>query len=492
MRASSTHGVTPNFYSGDDDIHDENVNFLRNRFSPAYYSRRDRRRHQQPTATEADPMDLDDMEDSPGSSHRMRIMRRRWDDSMNVPNYERSSNTQSLYGWAPNSDNDDVDRSELHRSNDALSAWYRRLGSRNIASRTETPGEGTDDRVSRLADETVNNDNDDSSQPLTTAETLFQSMRRQPRFTRARALQHYLLDRDPSVRQAAGRDYSPPSRTYRLIHQPESHRHIRGDRSHAENYVCPGHRRSQAVRRDSPTVKDAIRFLHELRDANSYKDGIQAAIAFGFVPRDYPALHDNDLVLDTASITLPTECSWLRPGMVFSGSQIAAYNGCNSDISRASRGPNEALFTYYPDNSRDMVGPLPRNVYSCSMDENWPVKVTFHDINYDDLTLSGTMEAYNIPDKTSPNQDAHIVTYLEGEIINFNQHTLETKNFEANAEVDSTYWRKLYPFSEMQEDDELAKCLVSRKFIKEQLAEEWVFMRWKGESLLPFTLTHYH
>lgn len=437
-------------------------------------------------------MDLDDMDDSLGSSHRMRIVRRRREESANVPNYERSSNTQSLYGWAPNSD-DDADRSDLRRSNDALTSWYRRLGSRNISSRTETPDDGSDSQtIPQLVDDIVNNEDNDPSRPLSTTEVLFQSMRRHPRFTRARALQNYLLERDPSNRPPGGRDHSPPSRTYRLIPNrtdlPESHRH----RSHPDNYICPGHRRSHTVRRDRPSVKDAIRYLHELRDVSSYQDGLQAAMAFGFVPQGYPALHDNDLVLDTASITLPTECSWLRPGMVFSGSQIAAYNGCGSGISRMSRGLNEPLFTYYPDNSRDMAGQLPRNIYSCSMDENWPVKVTFHDINYDNLTLYGTMEAYNIPDKTSPNHDAHIVTYLEGEIIDFNQHTLETKNFEANADVDSTYWRKLYPFSELQEDDELAKCLVSRKFITEQLAEEWVFMRWKGElSQVTSCLVHH-
>lgn len=429
-------------------------------------------------------MDIDDTDDFE-SNRRMRIVRRRWDEPTSVPNYERNSNTQSIYGWAPNSDNDDADG---NRTSDALTAWYRRLGSRNIVSRTETPRDEAESRSPpTLADEAVNTgDGSDPNRPFSATEALFQSMRRQPRFTRARALQNYLLERDPSRH---GRDGSPPSRTYRLLpnrtDQPESHRHFRGDRDREqpESHMCVnGHRRSHLPGRDGPSVKDAIRYLHQLRHAHSYQEAIRTAIAYGFVSRDYPSLHDNDLVLDTPSITLPTECSWLRPGMVFSGSQIAAYNS-GAGAGRASRGPNEPLFSYYPDNSRDVVGPLPRNVYSCSMDENWPVKVTFHDINYEDLTLSGTMEAYNIPDKTSPNQDAHIVTFLEGEIIDFNKHTLKTKNFEANADVDSTYWRKLYPFNDLPEDGALAKSLVSKKFITEKLAEEWVFMRWKGESL---------
>ena len=124
---------------------------------------------------------------------------------------------------------------------------------------------------------------------------------------------------------------------------------------------------------------------------------------------------------------------------------------------------------------------LANNIYSLGngRDENWPVKVTIHDINYDDMTLSGTMEAYNIPDKTSTSQDAHIVTFLEGEIIDFHTHTLETKNFKADAEIDSTYWRELHPFKDLT-DEEMARNLVNRKWITEELSNRWILMRWKG------------
>ena len=47
-------------------------------------------------------------------------------------------------------------------------------------------------------------------------------------------------------------------------------------------------------------------------------------------------------------------------------------------------------------------------------DEQWPVKVTIHGIDYDDMTLSGTMEAFNVPDKYSPNRESRITTFLEG------------------------------------------------------------------------------
>jgi hypothetical protein len=114
-----------------------------------------------------------------------------------------------------------------------------------------------------------------------------------------------------------------------------------------------------------------------------------------------------------------------------------------------------------------------------SKDEHWPVKVTIHNVDYHTMTLSGTMEAYNIPDKTATNQGAHIITFLEGEIIDFNTHTLETKNFKADAEIDSTYWRELQPFKNLT-DDEIVKNLVSKRWLTENLARGWILMRWKG------------
>jgi hypothetical protein len=74
------------------------------------------------------------------------------------------------------------------------------------------------------------------------------------------------------------------------------------------------------------------------------------------------------------------------------------------------------------------------------------------------------------------------VTFLEGEIIDFNKHTLETKNFKADADIDSTYWRELPPFKDLP-DSEIAKNLVSKKWITEELVQGWILMRWKGKFI---------
>ena len=112
-------------------------------------------------------------------------------------------------------------------------------------------------------------------------------------------------------------------------------------------------------------------------------------------------------------------------------------------------------------------------------DEKWPVKVTIHSIDYNSMSLAGTMEAFNVPDKSSPSCESGITTFLEGEIIDFNIHTLETKSFDANARVDGTYWRKLEPFKKLT-DDEIVKALLSKKWLTEELSNKWILMRWKG------------
>lgn len=475
--------------SGTGDASDDNVHFLRrHRISPLSYAgissaaRRDRRR-QQNAVESTDSMDLDDVETPIDAHRRMRIVRHRQEEMANVPNYEsNTNNTQSLYGWAPSSDIDEAERSVLLHSSESLDAWFRSLEPRHPSVFRNHGYRETSDRNPRhLTDETA--DADDVGDTLTAAETLFQAVRRQPRFNRARALHHYLLDRDPSNRpsQVRERDYSP-HRPYRLLPNrgsPPDWPPIRvSDRNSGSHGCLGGYRRPHIVGRDSPRVKDAIRYLHQLQYVISQEDSLECAMSFGFIPRDDSASSYRDLALNTESITLPTECSWLRPGMVFSGSQKAAHSTMPV-YSRRMPGNPSPLFHYVAD-GRD-----PSNRARGDRDENWPVKVTIHDIDYEEMTLSGTMEAYNIPDKTCPNHDAHIVTFLEGEIIDLKKHTLETMNFKANVDIDSTYWRQLCPFKGVEDDDELVNKLVSRRWIKEALGEDWVLMRWKGPCLSP-------
>lgn len=95
------------------------------------------------------------------------------------------------------------------------------------------------------------------------------------------------------------------------------------------------------------------------------------------------------------------------------------------------------------------------------------------------------MEAFTDFQPSSTERKTSITTYLEGEIIDFKTHSLETFNFHSNIKDDANNWRRLEPFSRLS-DDQLVKSLVSKKFMK-NLTDNWIFMRWKGE---PKILVH--
>ncbi|KKK12281.1 hypothetical protein ARAM_004168 [Aspergillus rambellii] len=509
-----------------DDAHDDNVSFLRSRVrsppdtsssSSALLSRQRRRRQQVLSEFDIDPMDLDDanLRMSVEINRRIPILRRQRDSpssdtpnttshpnantSNNIPNYEsRVSNPRLLYGWAPASDDDDDDDIPYPpMQSNALSSWLGRLSDRS-ASRRSTRR----DAISRVpqapsedATESNNSNHRVNDTSLSTTEALLQSVRRQPRFSRTRTLHNYLLDREranpDSEESRDGTSAASTSRAYRYIpsSRGEPHRVLTHNDLRAR---ISAHRQLHLENTPSPRLKETIRYLDRLRYSNSFEESLTSAAAGGFVQLDLLAWDEDDFILDTSSISPPPECSWLRPGLTFSGSQRAASTTNTIFPSQMTGLPpgNDPMIVDGSEQNRISVQTtngrryLAHQMYSMGgKDENWPVKVTIHDINTQDMTLSGTMEAYNIPDKTSSMHDAHIVTFLEGEIIDFNTHTLETKNFKANAEIDSTYWRELQPFKNLT-DEEMTRNLVSRKWVTEDLCKGWILMRWKERCFI--------
>ncbi|RAK99046.1 GID4/VID24 family protein [Aspergillus ibericus CBS 121593] len=489
-----------------DDAHDDNVSFLRSRVrsppdSSSSLSRQRRRRHQTLSDLDREPMDLED----PSSlrieiNRRIPIVRRQRDgfhpNPSNLPNYEgRMSNPRSVYGWAPASDDDeeDVSYEPLHDSNTI--SWFGRFSDRYAAARRHARRDAAG-RSPALPDEPSDSGSHRQNEPpASTTEAFLQSVRRQPRSSRTRTLHDYLLDRERTLQDSdESRERLGPtsaSRAYRFMPgaRGETHRFLTHSDLRAR---ISAHRQLHMENPPNPRLKETIRYLDRLRYSTSFEESLTSAAAGGFVNTEFLGGNEDDFILDTTSIAPPPECSWLRPGVVFSGSQRAA-SSANSIFARvpSPSGSQDPMIVNGSDNSRISVYTttgrryLANNIYNLGSgkDENWPVKVTIHSINPDDMTLSGTMEAYNIPDKTTPAHDAHIVTYLEGEIIDFNTHTLETKNFKADAEIDSTYWRELQPFKDLT-DEEMTRNLVSRKWVTEQLSRRWILMRWKERCFI--------
>ncbi|KAB8278845.1 vacuolar import and degradation protein-domain-containing protein [Aspergillus minisclerotigenes] len=499
-----------------DDVHDDNVSFLRSRVrsppdSSSSLSRQRRRRQQ--TLPELDPMDVDDpaaLRMSVEINRRIPIVRREHDssnsnnNSNSMPNYEgRISNPRSLYGWAPASDDDDEEDHDMTygplQDGNTISSWFGRLSDRNAPRRPmrrdpvaqdphtflEAPPESNTQRLS-------------DHSPLSTTEALLQSVRRQPRFSRTRTLHNYLLDRERASqdleesRERSGT--AATSRAYRFLpsSRGEPHRLLTHNELRAR---INAHRQLHLDNPPSPRLKETIKYLDRLRYSSSFEESLTSAAAGGFVRLDFLPWDEDDFILDTASIAPPPTCSWLQPGMVFSGSQRAASSANSFSAPRVSSPPSshDPLIVNGSEQSGSRIPVqttsgrryMANNIYNLGTgrDENWPVKVTIHNINPEEMTLSGTMEAYNIPDKTSPSHDAHIVTFLEGEIIDFNTHTLETKNFKADAEIDCTYWRELQPFKNLS-DEAMTRSLVSRKWITEELSKGWILMRWKERCFI--------
>lgn len=417
-----------------------------------------------------------------------------------MPNYEGPrSDVRSLYGWAPGSDYEDDIQRRMEESEEIQIQPFLHGVSDRTTSSSSTNRQRRNESTGRTPPILASNDSSRGasrvrSPPTPTMEPLLQSTRGHSRSPRDRTLESYLLERQnrrPNDASEGNEQTDPSSASRAYRYRPDNdaqrylfHRHLR---ARARAY-----QQQRAETSGDILLKDTINYLDRLRYSNSFEESISSAAA-SFTSLDNVSWKDSDFIFDTNTIAPPAACSWLRSGVVFSGCQRAANAGCSMLSQRGPSGPNaptpsasaptDPVIVNGSDNTRISVYTTSgRRYVANSRDENWPVKVTIHNINYEDMTLSGTMEAYNIPDKTSPTHDAHIVTFLEGEIIDFNKHTLETKNFKADADIDSTYWRELQPFKDLT-DSEIAKKLLSRKWVTEKLAKGWILMRWKGESI---------
>ena len=167
--------------------------------------------------------------------------------------------------------------------------------------------------------------------------------------------------------------------------------------------------------------------------------------------------------------------------------------------------------------------------------DHWPVTVTLHEVNWNNMTISGTMRASQIPDRTHENQEGKSMeSYFQGEIIDFRHHTLLSDGQQlgynvGEVDVDARYWARLGPFKQEIEratsslvqarkwdgktkwgatatqgvelrqetlndglgegrrrdevaEEVMARRLGSAKWLRE-VGGEWVLMRWKGEFL---------
>lgn len=407
-----------------------------------------------------------------------------------IPNYD------SIYGWSQESE----DRNQ--QGADILShfedrAWFNRnseqdnnpIDSGGRSSRRGGLAQRTSSLYTYLFGRNTNPTRSVNS--VSPSEGLPPSARRGPRFSRSRPPQAFILDRERSGEEREDRERLTPSLTQRPNrYSPNAIQDVHRNVTHNDLRIrVNAHRRLYSENPPSVFLKETIRYLERVRFSHTQEESFLSAIDRQHIP----IASKSDFLNDTASIRTPTDCSWLRCGSMFTGSQRAAHtlgsqmlshrlsdSGQGSDPANVNGGETGRISVSTTSGRRYWAASNGHPIDRSGKEEKWPVKVTIHDIDFSNMTLAGTMEAYNIPDKTNLNQDAHIITFLEGEIIDFNRYTLQTQSFRADVEIDCTYWRELQPFKAMT-DDQMAKKLMNRKWVTEELMGDWILMRWKGE-----------
>lgn len=361
---------------------------------------------------------------------------------------------------------------------------------------------------------------------------LLQAVRRNPQFsTRSRnELQRYILDRERGddrdrtssarTNEPSGSALSPSQR--RQLHREDTvrqeiqqHRDLIAEHQQHRNNVEDQLRQqrqatvpsSESRRRrywqapspcpgsDSNPIVDAIKYLDCLRLCESDQEGLETAEEGGFDPEECCPQNHQDFLVNTYLIPPPPESSWLKVGGVFSGTQHGASPATlpsytplmppstyrtRASVGSPRFGSHPPPATSVARNNVTYFVPSNPEQPPALEEERWPVKVILHSIDHSNMTLSGTMEAFNVPDKSSPTKTSSITTFLEGEIVDFNTFTLETKSFKAGTRVDSMYWRKLPPFKDLGDEDSMVRNLLSQEWLRKELMEKWILMRWKG------------
>ncbi|KAG0280907.1 hypothetical protein BGZ95_008079 [Linnemannia exigua] len=104
--------------------------------------------------------------------------------------------------------------------------------------------------------------------------------------------------------------------------------------------------------------------------------------------------------------------------------------------------------------------------------EEWNVKVSISAVDYVAGTVYGHMEAMDVPMSVS-----NVVTFWEGEIIDFDNHTLWTRKWAAKERTDLDHWRRLEAFKGIDERH-IIKGAENGRF-RGHVTQKYIFMRWK-------------
>ncbi|EKG17021.1 Vacuolar import/degradation protein Vid24 [Macrophomina phaseolina MS6] len=439
-----------------------------------------------------------------------------------LPYSDRVPSRNSLYDWSPPNEtaDDQEDLQEMLRS-------LRQEPSTTFPRRPPADAARSEQRSrtysSRYAPEAAQS----SESSLRSTQS-----RRHPRFSaRSReTMQRYITEQDAAIRNA--QDGSDASR----IETSRYGWHLSGRSNESRDRALErdirarqdSYRRSYLENPSSTPSSSSlllemtIKYLSKIRNSDSYEDSLYHAADAGFVTKEFFGENHQDFILDVSMLPKPAETSWLAPGAVFSGSQHATTVTSNVTSSNIPTPTSTTLYRFRnnespmtsttfdasrPWMSHNPIPPHARRAGDSSaqqtqQQDRWPVKVTIHAVDWENMTLAATMEAYNVPSHPPPfpgstldpaaggaprpgTRTSSITTYLEGEILDLHTHTLLTESFKSSPATDATYWRKLPPFAHLRDAD-LVHRLVSHEYVS-KLSQEWILMRWKERCFVKST-----
>jgi Vacuolar import and degradation protein len=323
------------------------------------------------------------------------------------------------------------------------------------------------------------------------------------------AMEGFMVDRDRRNQQRGDSTASASRSAY-------------GATLHRTDRVSEIMKESQRYR--SSRVRNMVEYLSRVRECDlaNLDDTVALAMELDVAKN----VDGDDIVAETRSIQPPPWTSLLTPGSTFTGSQHAPHDASGAHLLSRDRDYLRRMVANRNLSSAHLPGSIAslvsaerylldhpsRSHYtstltsraSARMLDHWPVSVSLHTVDMDNLTITGTMSANHIPDKFSPNSPDHrpegssMKSYFEGEIIDMNTFTLETETYKkegvnVDIETDVEYWRQLGPFREEVEkvtsregkgvdslvaaDVRLASCLGSIEWVKRVIGREWILMR---------------
>ncbi|EXJ81248.1 hypothetical protein A1O3_07538 [Capronia epimyces CBS 606.96] len=293
------------------------------------------------------------------------------------------------------------------------------------------------------------------------------------------------------------------------------HVRLHTERDHREfEFISRSTTRAECKKSDAfARVRNTIRYLSQLRHTG-VEGGLELAkeLELDSLYESEEANIPSDLPMHVNSLPIPQYSSWLEPGMVWHGLQSTEREPARSTATWASnlrrerqrdllrrtfarrrevetgsgtadpeRVPSGLLVSaerYLPDLLQDgsalwgsswgssQLSTLPLTSHPAQPStqglesDHWPVQVTIHSVDWNTMTLTGTMSASHMPEKLSsshqPLPQPHTATtsmssFFTGEIIDFRQQPLETEGEGrpyrvGGLDTDARYWARLGPF----------------------------------------------